>query len=158
MHLLLVTYSNINFTDFLPGMSKDCTLAEFCEVSRENVGSYIKSIANSKALFDDIPLKIFKSILPVILDPLTHIVNLSLKTGEIPESCKYARVTPISKGGDISDVDNYRPISILPLIAKCIEFFVNEQLTSYFEQNELLTTHQYGFRKNHSTTYLMLDL
>ena len=108
--------------------------------------------------FDEIPLKIFKCILPAILEPLTHIVNLSLKSGQIPESCKYARVTPISKGGDASELDNYRPISILPLITKCIEFFVNEQLTSYFEENELLTKHQYGFRKNHSTTYLMLDL
>ena len=85
-------------------------------------------------------------------------MNLSLTTGQIPELCKYAQVTPISKGGDTSDMNEYRPISILPVITKCIEFFVNEQLTSYFEENNLLTNHQYGFRKNNSTTYLMLDL
>ena len=67
-------------------------------------------------------------------------------------------MTPVLKGGDCNDPNNYRPISILPVITKCIEYFVNEQLTRYFEENNLLTKHQYGFRKNHSTTYLMLDL
>ena len=52
----------------------------------------------------------------------------------------------------------YRPISILPLISKCIENSVNEQLTDFFESNKLLSIHQYRFRKNHSTTYLTLDM
>ena len=52
----------------------------------------------------------------------------------------------------------YRPISILPLISKCIENSVNEQLTDFFESNKLLSIHQYGFRKNHCTTCLTLDM
>ncbi|MCP4437680.1 MAG: reverse transcriptase family protein, partial [Aureispira sp.] len=83
---------------------------------------------------------------------------MSLKTGVVPQLCKFAQVTPILKGGNDDDPNNYRPISILPVIAKCIEYFVNEQLTNYFENNNLLTKHQYGFRKNNSTTYLMFDL
>ena len=46
----------------------------------------------------------------------------------------------------------------MPLVSKCIENCVNEQLTDYFESNKLLNIHQYGFRKNHSTTYLTLDM
>ena len=46
----------------------------------------------------------------------------------------------------------------MPLISKCIENSVNEQLTDFFESNHLLGTHQYGFRRNHSTTYLTLDM
>ena len=75
-----------------------------------------------------------------------------------PSFCKFAQVSPIHKGGDKNDPTNYRPISILPIIGKCIEYFVNMQLTDYMEGNQLLTNQQYGFRKNHSTTYLMLDL
>ena len=89
---------------------------------------------------------------------LTHIVNLSLSTGQFPDSCKLAVVSPILKGGDANDPNDYRPISILPLISKCIENSVNEQLTDFFESNKLLSTHQYGFRENHSTTYLTLDM
>ena len=46
----------------------------------------------------------------------------------------------------------------MPLISKCIENSVNKQLTDFFESNKLLSIHQYGFRKNHSTTYLTLDM
>ena len=133
------TYSNISFKDFLPERDSDCSFTEFYEVSKDSVESYVKSLEKGKAVFDEIPLKIFKCIFPAILEPLTHIVNLSLKTGQIPELCKYAQVTPISKGGDTSDMNDYRPISILPVITKCIEFFVNDQLTRYFEENNLYT-------------------
>ena len=50
-------------------MTSDCSLVEFYQVSSENVESYIKSIANGKAIFDVIPFKILKSILPTILEP-----------------------------------------------------------------------------------------
>ena len=46
----------------------------------------------------------------------------------------------------------------MPLISRCIENSVNEQLTDFFESNKLLSNHQYGFWKNHSTTYLTLDM
>ena len=98
-----------------------------------------------------------KAIFPIILHSVTHIVNLSLSSGQFPDSCKLAVVSPIFKGGDVNDPNDYRPISILPLVSKCIEHCVNEQLTDYFESNKLLSIHQFGFRKNHSTTYLTLD-
>ena len=53
---------------------------------------------------------------------------------------------------------NYRPISILPIIRKIIEYSVNQQLMNFVEDNKILTEQQYGFRKNYSTTYLMVDL
>ena len=151
-------YNNISFKDFLVSDDNDCTLNSFNEVSSEKIKSYIMSLSSNKAITDQLPLRIFKSILPIIVHSITHIVNLSLSTGQFPDSCKVATVTPIFKGGDVSDPNDYRPISILPIISKCIEFCVNEQLTDYFEKNKLLTDNQYGFRKNHSTTYLTLDL
>ena len=66
--------------------------------------------------------------------------------------------TPIHKIEDPNDPNNYRPISILPIWSKCVEYCVNEQLMTYFEDNNLLTESQYGFRKIHSTSYLTLDL
>ena len=153
------SHENIEFSDFLPTRPKDITsMCSFREVTSSMVEEYIKSLSNSKAVFDKMPIKIFKSALTAIIDPLTHIVNLSLSTGIVPAFCKFAQVTPIHKGGNIDEANNYRPISILPIIAKCIEYFVNKQLTEYMEENNLFTDRQYGFRKNHSTTYLMLDL
>ena len=69
-----------------------------------------------------------------------------------------AIVTPIHKAGDVENPNNYRPISIIPILSKTIEHAVNSQLTQYLEDKGSISQYQYGFRKNHSTTYLMLDL
>jgi len=151
-------HDNIEYSDFLPSNPTLFSFSSFDKVSSVDIEDYVKSLSNNKAIYDQMPLRIFKSALTFMLEPLTHIVNLSLSTGKYPTPYKYARVSPIYKEGDVNDPSNYRPISILPFVGKCIEYFVNKQLTSYMEDNKLLTDRQYGFRKNNSTTYLMLDL
>ena len=151
-------YKDISYNDFLVSKDRDCTLDSFNEVSSEMIKSYVLSLSSNKAITDQLPLKVIKAILPIIVHSLTHIVNLSLSTGKFPDACKIAVVAPIFKGGDPNDPNDYRPISILPIVSKCIENSVNEQLSEYFESNRLLSDHQYGFRKNHSTTYLTLDM
>ena len=76
----------------------------------------------------------------------------------MPDSCKIAMVTPIHKSGELDDPGNYRPISILPVLSKTIEHLVNSQLTQYLDDRGFISKCQYGFRKDYSTTYLMLDL
>ena len=72
---------------------------------------------------------------------------------------KNALVTPVYKGeGDKYDFGNYRPISILPLLGKCIEYFVNVNLMEYISNNKILSDRQVRFRKDNSTTYLMLEM
>jgi len=100
--------------------------------------------------------RVFSQILPSFIAPFTHLVNLSLSSGNMPDSCKIAKVTPIHK--DPEDPSNYRPISILPILGKCIKFCVNSQLTQYLDDVGILSEQQYGFRNDYSTTYLMLDL
>ena len=150
--------NRISFSDFLPQRDSEIRFDEFEEVTANEIISYVQSLPHDKAIFDDITLRILKLATPSFIEPLTHIVNLSLKTGTVPSICKKARVTPIHKSGDKCDPYNYRPISILPFIGKIIEYFVSTQTTEYMEENNLFTRHQYGFRKNHSTNYLMFDL
>ena len=149
------------FRAYLPDISninpKPC-LSHFDPVSENEVTNYIKSIPIDKSISDIVPLKIIRQILPSIIKPLTHIINLSLSTGTMPNLCKIAVVTPIHKEGNPADPGNYRPISILPILGKTVEFFVNNQLTQYLDEKGLISKNQYGFRKDHSTTYLMLDL
>ena len=146
-----------NFLDYMPPPT-ECKLSVFEEVTVEQVKEYVLSIPSDKSINDIMPIKVYKYIIPEIIKPVAHIVNLSMKSGIMPMACKIATITPILKNGDPNDPNNYRPISILPLLGKCIEYFVNQQLTEYVETNKLLTNHQYGFRKDHSTTFLMLNL
>ena len=59
---------------------------------------------------------------------------------------------PSSKDGDLSDINNFRPIAILPVVSKILEHLVHNQTMLYLEQNNILDIHQGGFKKNHSTT------
>ena len=58
---------------------------------------------------------------------------------------------PLFKRGDVCQLNNYRPISLLPTISKVFERVIYSQLYTYFSENNLLSEQQYGFRAQHST-------
>lgn len=71
---------------------------------------------------------------------------------------KASRVTPIYKGGDRGNLSNYRPISVLPVMAKILEGVAAQQLTRFMQDNSILTPCQYGFRPQSSTQSAVFDL
>ena len=89
----------------------------------------------------------------VVAKPLTRIVNESLSQGTVPSEWKYAKITPLFKKGLSTDMDNYRPISVLPVVSKVLERIVHHQLHSFLSEHKLLNPYQCGFRRNHSTKF-----
>ena len=87
----------------------------------------------------------------IISKPLCDIINLSIRSGKFPSSWKVAKVTPIFKSGSRSLPENYRPISVLPIVSKLLEKAAQQALKYYFEHENLLYKSQHGFRKKHST-------
>ena len=83
--------------------------------------------------------------------------NCCLTTGTFPDDWKLAKVTPIFKQGDRSDMNNYRPISVISAIAKVFERIVYNQLSSYLSENNILSKYQSGFRSFHSTVTALLE-
>ena len=75
-------------------------------------------------------------------------MNFSLRTGFGPDEWKKARVVPLFKFGGRENMDNYRPISILPLLSKILEKAVNFQLQQYLKKFDLLSPAQSGFRQH----------
>ncbi len=74
-----------------------------------------------------------------------------------PNSWKLASVTPLFKSGDTDSCDNYRPISVLPTLGKCLERLIYNQCIAYMNTNHLLTDCQAGFRERHSTGACLAD-
>ena len=107
---------------------------------------------------DGISNFLLKELINVIKEPLTTIFNKSLSAGIFPDLMKLARVIPLFKNGEPSNVDNYRPISLLPVISKVLEWIVYQQLTLYLENNGILYPKQFGFRKGHSTSDAVVNL
>ena len=68
---------------------------------------------------------------PIVTRSLTFIINQSITTGIFPNAWKRARVSPIFKEGRRTDPNNYRPISVLPVVSKLIERVVFNQLYEY---------------------------
>lgn len=84
--------------------------------------------------------------------PITQLINRSIREAVFPDCLKKAVVTPLHKGGDKAELANYRPVSILPVIAKVVESVVAMQLMDHLNYGEHpLNPLQFGFRKHNST-------
>ena len=104
------------------------------------------------------PPRLLKDSAHVISSSLTKIVNMSLEQGIVPDDFKDAKVIPVFKKGKSKDLDNYRPISVLPIISKILERAVQEQLYMYLTTHQLLNPYQCGFRRFHSTETAAISL
>ena len=70
--------------------------------------------SNKAPGYDNIPMAVVRHSMGIISRPLTHIINLCISHGMVPEEMKIARVIPLFKSGDQEAFTNYRPVSILP--------------------------------------------
>jgi len=70
---------------------------------------------------DDVFENLVKQCVQLIKGPLAHIYNLSLNSGVFPDIWKAAKVKPLYKKGNKYDMKNYRPISIIHVLAKLLE-------------------------------------
>ena len=105
-----------------------------------------------------ISLSIIKRSICSVSSPLTHIVNLSITHGIVPDELKIARVIPIFKSGDKALFSNYRPISVLPCFSKFLERIIYNRIINYLNDSDVLCDNQYGFRKNRSPSLALIDL
>lgn len=106
---------------------------------------------NSSAGHDYLQPSIVKLISDVIADPLAHVINLCFEQSIFPNELKIANVLPIHKGGDPSNVQNYRPISMLPFFSKVFERLLYNRLYDFLSQRGVIADSQFGFRKKFST-------
>lgn len=95
-----------------------------------------------------------KDLLPLI----TQLSVLVFKQGTFPRLLKQSIIHPIFKSGDRDDINNYRPISILPVISKILEKLINKRLIAYLNKYGILSKSQYGFREGISTEDVIMDL
>ena len=141
------------------------SLASQVRISSSNPGSFflsptdeceIESVINnfksdSAPGLDGLNNRLIKEIKQFIIAPLTVICNLTFTTGVFPECWKIASVVPIHKAGRKDVFGNYRPISLLSSFSKILEKVMNKRLMLFLENNALLSSKQFGFRRGRST-------
>lgn len=89
---------------------------------------------------------------------LTDLLNQSIKSGVFPDPLKIAISRPIYKGGVHKETGNYRPISILSVLDKIFETYLDLQLTDYMKKFDLHDKHQYAYQKGKGVNQLFCDL
>lgn len=132
-------------------LSKTLFLTPIDEYELEKI---VKSLKNKRSCgYDDIPVKVIKSSLEIIIKPLVYILNLMIESGSFPQELKLAKVKPLFKKGNKSNKNNYRAISLLPSFSKIFEKIIYHRLLNFLNKYNLLNKDQYGFQKQKSTTH-----
>lgn len=99
-------------------------------------------------------LKLSKSLIPIYTDIFNSCIDLAI----VPRDWKYGILTALFKKGDPMDLNNYRGITVLPMLAKLFEKLLSEQITLYFVNNKFFYSGQHGFRKGHSCETALQEL
>eukprot|EP00733_Pompholyxophrys_punicea_P000411 Pompholyxophrys_punicea_v1_NODE_112_length_3406_cov_30.176067.p1 type:complete len:341 gc:universal NODE_112_length_3406_cov_30.176067:1306-284(-) len=89
---------------------------------------------------------------------IAYLINISLQTSQFPDLLKVARLVPIYKKGNRDDTSNYRPLSILPLLSKLFEKYVDTHVRAHMDYHKLWTNSQYGFRRGLSAVMALAQL
>ena len=103
-------------------------------------------------------MKVLKLVSPVFVQPLTRLINLSIKTGCFPTKWKMARVTPLFKDGAQDCQDNFRLISMLSILSKVCEKLVVASFMDYLVKTGLLYELQSAFCAGYSSESTLISL
>jgi hypothetical protein len=132
-------------------------LFKFTPVTYTEVQRIITTMPSNKSPGPDkISMRIIKDCLPVILGPLTDIINNSFTTSAFPESWKIAEMIPLLKEGDHEVAANNRPLSILKVLSKICEKVALNQFSGILNRTDRLSSQQSGNKKYHSTETLSI--
>ena len=93
----------------------------------------------------------------LIAPSLCAIFNRAIYTQTYPSDLNIAKVSAIFKFGEKEDLNNYRPISVIPTLARVFERLIYNQIYDYLTNNNLLNSKQYGFRSLHSTALALSE-
>ena len=105
----------------------------------------------------DVPVKLIKHAKFIIANYLRGSFNSCIEKGYYPDQVKIAKVVPLYKSGNKTEVGDYRLISILSPVNKVFETLLHKRLIAYREKFNLFRNHQFGFRKKHSTNLAIRD-
>ena len=121
------------------------------KVNPKGVEKLLSDIKPHKACGpDEIPNIILKNCAKQLAPGISTLFQRSLDTGVLPKDWTDANITPVFKKGDRYAAENYRPVSLTSVLSKTLEHIVCSELHKHFENNNVLTNVNHGFRSGFS--------
>ena len=128
-------------------------------VSYKETLQKVKRIRNGCSVGNDnMPISLVKLVAENVASPLTYIINECIRLSVFPVEWKCARISVIPKIGNPTTGNDYRPISILPVLSKVFERLIMKQLCNFIETNNIYSSTQAGYRRNHSTNTILIKM
>ena len=140
-----ITMPNLDTFSFLPTTTSEVSLV-------------IKSLKNSSNGLQDLSVRTLKNNSHVFSSHIMLLYNYSIEKVTYPNLLKIARVVPGHKSGQRDHIDNYRPISNLPVFSKVFETLTLRRFTSFVSRYSLMSDCQYGFQKGRNITQAAIKL
>lgn len=126
---------------------------------KNDIEKFIMTLNNTNAEgYDEISTKIVKACRHEISAVLAYLINLSMQTGRFPDKLKVSIVKPLYKKGNKALIDNYRPVTLIPILSKLFEKVLHSKLYSFFLKYNVIAADQYGFQRDKSTTLATFNL
>ena len=90
--------------------------------------------------------------------PLAHVMNLSYAKGIVSLENKIARVTKLFKNDNKMYVNNYTPVSVLPLLSKLPELLMYNRISTFINKHYILYGYQFSFGQHYSPNLNLITL
>ena len=112
--------------------------------------------ARNATQITDIPIKVLKQYADFFSAYICYFLNETIRTGKFPAILKNGNITVVFKQGFKRSKENYRPLSILPIISKIFEKIISKQIINFMDP--LLSKYQFGFRRGFSAQNSVLTM
>ena len=150
-------FASVFATDNLSDQSEELSTDPFISeviVSELEIETLLKTLDSNKATGpDEIPARLLKVTASTIAPSLCKLFNKSLRLGMVPEEWKLANVVPVFKKGEKDHCENYRPISLLSIVSKQLEQFMNIKC----HLSQIICKCQHGFLRGKSCVTNLLE-
>nr|CAI5825776.1 unnamed protein product [Callosobruchus analis] len=101
--------------------------------------------------YDEVPMFLVKKVMPIIINHIVYLVNLSFASGIFPEKLKRGKLIPVYKKGNPHNMDNYRPITMPSAFSKILEYAFLNRFQQFLLKHNVYSKNQHGFVSKKST-------
>ena len=126
-------------------------------ITTNEVSSVIDDLKNKGNKVNSVATSVLVDCKHLISPLIAHLIDLFVQQGYFPDNLKLGCISPIYKGGDKEKVNNYRPVCSLSPLSKIIEKVTYNRMFAYLDKHNILSSTQFGFRKNMSTETALLN-
>ena len=130
----------------------------FKKVSLSTMVAELRALDGKKSgTYKDLPVKVLKEHEDIVALPLTEIWNEEIvQNRKFAERLKLADITPLHKKLETISKENYRPISLLPVVSKIFERMMSKQIKEYVEKH--LSPYLCGYRSGFNSQYALVAM